>query len=89
MPGSAPSRPPTTRCSEGTAVISRSNRNTRSARNTEKAAVAGASATPTTNTSNRFQPFLKKARPWTMKRAAISTTKIAITRRSNTVRKVP
>ena len=89
MPGSAPSRPPTTRWSEGTAVISRSKRKTRRARNTEKAAVAGASAMPTTNTSNRFQPFLKNARPCTMKRDAISTTKTAITRRSNIVRKAP
>ncbi len=60
MPGSAPISAPTTRFSEGTIVIMRRRRNTRSARSTEKAAVAGASAMAMTVKSNTFHAFLKK-----------------------------
>jgi hypothetical protein len=76
------SSPPTTRCSAGTTVIMRNRRNTRSARSTENAAVAGASATPTTVMSKIFQPSRKKARPCTAKRAKISITKMAMIKRS-------
>lgn len=82
MPGSAPIRPPTTRCSAGTTVIMRSRRNTRSARSTENAVVAGATATPTTVISKTFQPSRKKALPCTASRARISTTKMAMISRS-------
>ena len=61
MPGSEAIRPATTRCSVGTALISRSRRSTRSARSTENASVAGASAIPTTMKSKMFQPSRKNA----------------------------
>ena len=83
MPGRAVIRPPTTRRSEGTTVIRRSTRRTRSARKTEKAPVDGTSAMPTTNKSNRLHGSRKKAARKTMIRAASSITKTARTARSS------
>ncbi len=82
MPGSAVIRPPTTRRSVGTAVISRRSRSTRKARSTENASAAGASAMPTTMKSKMFQPSRKKAARCTIMRAVSSTTNTASTTRS-------
>ncbi len=59
------------------AVIRRSTRRMRSARSTEKVSVAGTSAIPTTRKSKMLQGSRKKAKRWTMMRAAISTTNTA------------
>ena len=82
MPGSDAIRPPTTRRSVGTAVTRRNSRSTRSARSTENASVAGASAMPTTMKSKMFQPSRKNAPRCTIMRAASSITNTAMTTRS-------
>ena len=76
MPGSEASSPATTRLRVGIAVISRSTRRMRSARNTVKFSVAGTSAMPITRKSNTLQGSRKKSRRCTMMRAANSATKI-------------
>ena len=72
MPGSEDSRASTTRRMFGLIEISRSTRNTRSARSTANGPLDGTRATPTTRQSNTAHGSRSKPRPRATKRSASS-----------------